>query len=49
MTALTERLIGHRPRAYLRGMPGGKEYHAFQQRLALGARGIRIDQRVEIA
>src|SRR5207248_9219723 len=48
VTALAELLVGYGPSAFLCRMWGGKELHAFHQRLALLEGGTRIDQRLEI-
>jgi hypothetical protein len=48
MTAQAERLIVDRPQPFGRGVGGRKKRQAFEERLALGGGGVRIDQSVEV-
>ena len=48
MTAEAERLVGHRPGAFLSGMRRGEEFHPLQYCRAFGRAGIRINECVEV-
>jgi hypothetical protein len=48
MTAQAERLIVDRPQPFGGGVGGSKKRQAFEERLAFGGGGIRVDQSIEI-